>query len=115
MEYPRRYAGTAEFAGFDHQLTPSRVENLFTLVTALYPNFGPYLDHPRARAWTGLRPMSSDGVGIMGATSVPGIFLNTGHGPLGWTMAAGAGRLVAEQIMGVPSALSLAPYAPARF
>ena len=102
-------------AGFDLALTPSRIENLFSFVTTLYPAFVPHLERATARAWTGLRPMSSDGVGIMGATPVPGVFLNTGHGPLGWTMAAGAGRLVADQIMGVPTALPLAPYAHARF
>ena len=110
-----RIAGTAEFAGFDLALTPRRIENLFSFVTTLYPAFVPHLERATARAWTGLRPMSSDGVGIMGATTVPGVFLNTGHGPLGWTMAAGAGRLVADQIMGVPPALPLAPYALARF
>ena len=110
-----RIAGTAEFAGFDLALTPRRIENLFSFVTTLYPAFVPHLERATARAWTGLRPMSSDGVGIMGATTVPGVFLNTGHGPLGWTMAAGAGRLVADQIMGVPPALPLAPYAHARF
>ena len=59
--------------------------------------------------------MSADGVGIMGRTSVPGVFLNTGHGPLGWTMAAGAGRLVADEILGLPPTLENTAYHLARF
>lgn len=105
-----RIAGTAEFAGYDHALTPGRIDTLFRLVTELYPRFAPYLDRAEAAPWTGLRPMSSDGVGIMGRTRIAGLYLNTGHGPLGWTMAAGAGRLVADEIAGVSPELALAPY-----
>lgn len=109
-----RIAGTAEFTGYDLLLTPSRIENLFALVIKLYPGFGPYLDRANALPWAGLRPMSSDGVGIMGRTRIPGLYLNTGHGPLGWTMAAGAGRLVADEIAGASPELELAPYYLAR-
>lgn len=110
-----RVAGTAEFAGHDLQLTPSRIDNLFHLVLQLYPRFAPHLRRAEATLWTGLRPMSADGVGIMGRTSVPGVFLNTGHGPLGWTMAAGAGRLVADEILGLPPTLENTAYHLARF
>jgi D-amino-acid dehydrogenase len=110
-----RVAGTAEFAGHDLNLTPSRIDNLFHLVLQLYPRFEPHLRRAEATPWTGLRPMSADGVGIMGRTAVPGIFMNTGHGPLGWTMAAGAGRLVADEILGLPPILDNAAYHLARF
>lgn len=110
-----RVAGTAEFAGFDLRLTPSRIANLFGLLKQLYPAVAPHLDPARVQAWTGLRPMSADGVGIMGATAISNLFLNTGHGPLGWTMAAGAGKLVADEIAGVAPALDLAQYRLARF
>ncbi|MGH8595686.1 MAG: FAD-dependent oxidoreductase, partial [Gammaproteobacteria bacterium] len=105
-----RIAGTAEFAGYDRRLTRARIDNLFRLVNDLYPTFSPYLDHAAALPWTGLRPMTPDGVGIMGRTPIPGLYLNTGHGHLGWTMAAGAGRLVADEIAGVEPELALAPY-----
>ena len=59
--------------------------------------------------------MSADGVGIMGRTAIGNLYLNTGHGPLGWTMAAGAGKLVADEIAGRAPALDLAPYRLARF
>jgi len=110
-----RVAGTAEFAGYDLRLTPSRIANLFKLLTQLYPSFQPHLDPAQAVPWTGLRPMSADGVGIMGRTSIPNVHLNTGHGPLGWTMAAGAGKLVADEVVGQPTALDLAAYRLARF
>lgn len=105
-----RVAGTAEFAGYDLTLTPSRIDNLYSLVTRLYPAFAPHLDRRVSLPWCGLRPMSADGVGLMGRTPLDNLYLNTGHGPLGWTMAAGAGRLVADEITGRTPALPLAPY-----
>ncbi len=110
-----RVAGTAEFAGHDLALTPARINNLFGLVSKLYPAFRPWLRPELATRWTGLRPMSSDGVGIMGRTPVPGLFLNTGHGHLGWTMAAGAGHLVADEITGQAPALPHEVYHLSRF
>lgn len=110
-----RVAGTAEFAGYDLTLRPARIANLYGLLKQLYPAVEPYLDPAQVQAWTGLRPMSADGVGVMGATPVRNLFLNTGHGPLGWTMAAGAGKLVADEIVGAAPALDLAAYRLARF
>jgi len=110
-----RVAGTAEFTGFDLKLTEGRINNLFSLVTQLYPDFAPHLDRHAAFRWCGLRPMSADGVGLMGRTPLSNLFLNTGHGHLGWTLAAGAGQLVADQIAGQPPALDPAAYALARF
>lgn len=110
-----RIAGTAEFAGYDATVTPSRIANLVALLQRLYPEIGPYLDPQNVQPWSGLRPMSADGVGIMGATGLRNFFLNTGHGPLGWTMAAGAGKLVADEIVGARPALDLAAYRLARF
>lgn len=110
-----RVAGTAEFTGFDLKLTQGRINNLFSLVTQLYPDFAPHLDRDAALRWCGLRPMSADGVGLMGRTPLRNLFLNTGHGHLGWTLAAGAGQLVADLIAGQPPALDPAAYALARF
>jgi D-amino-acid dehydrogenase len=63
----------------------------------LYPQGG---DLPRAEFWTGLRPATPDGTPIVGATSYRNLFLNTGHGTLGWTMACGSGRLLADLVAG---------------
>ncbi len=105
-----RVAGTAEFAGYNRTLTKSRIDNLFGLLTSLYPDYEPYLDLAGTDRWTGLRPMSPDGVGIMGRTRIPNLFVNTGHGHLGWTMAAGAGKAVAAEVLGVGAEFNLEPY-----
>jgi D-amino-acid dehydrogenase len=110
-----RVAGTAEFAGFDTTLTESRIENLYALVRRIYPAGAALVDRRRSVHWSGLRPMSPDGVGIMGATAVAGLYLNTGHGHLGWTMAPGAGKLVADQVLAGRPELNVADYALARF
>ena len=110
-----RIAGTAEFAGFDETLTPERIENLFTLLHQAYPEGASHVSRDSVVRWAGLRPMSPDGVGIMGATDVAGLFLNTGHGHLGWTMAPGAGRLVADLMLGQTPEIDAAAYSLARF
>ena len=110
-----RVAGTAEFAGFDTALTHSRIANLYDLIQRIYPLEAAGIEGSACAQWSGLRPMSPDGVGIMGRTRVAGLFLNTGHGHLGWTMAPGAGKLVADDIMQNNTALARADYELARF
>ena len=105
-----RVAGTAEFAGYNQTLTKSRIENLFSLLNALYPGYEPYADTLNTDRWTGLRPMAPDGVGIMGRTRIANLFLNTGHGHLGWTMAAGAGKAVAAEVLGTGCDFDLSAY-----
>lgn len=108
-----RVAGTAEFAGYDLDINPARVANLAALVRRLLPDAP--LDIRHAVPWCGLRAMAVDGVPIVGPTRLANLHLNTGHGHLGWTMAAGAGRLAADLIDGRTPALDPAPYVPARF
>ena len=108
-----RVAGTAEFAGFDLTLRPERVRNLANLAQMILPRAG--LDPATARPWCGLRPMSADGVPIIGATTLSNLWLNTGHGHLGWTMAAGSGQLLADLLSGETPGLDPQPYALARF
>jgi D-amino-acid dehydrogenase len=110
-----RVAGTAEFTGHDAALTPARIDNLFSLLEAIYPEFARRLDRPSAKPWCGFRPMSADGVPILGATRIPGLFVNTGQGHLGWTMAAGSGKAVADSIVGAPPELKIDDYSLARF
>lgn len=110
-----RVAGTAEFAGFDPRLTAARIDNLFALLRRIYPLGASHVVRAQAQPWCGFRPMSPDGVGIMGATRIGGLFLNTGHGHLGWTMAPGAGKLVAQAVLGVPPDIALAAFALDRF
>ena len=110
-----RVAGTAEFASFDTTLTQSRIANLYDLIARIYPLEGGNIKPGACAEWTGLRPMSPDGVGIMGRTRVAGLFLNTGHGHLGWTMAPGAGKLVADDIMHNNAEIAREHYQLARF
>ncbi|TBV06491.1 D-amino acid dehydrogenase [Phytopseudomonas dryadis] len=88
-----RVGGMAEIAGFDLNLDPRRRETLEMIVGDLYPQGG---DLSQADFWTGLRPATPDGTPIVGATPYGNLFLNTGHGTLGWTMACGSGRFLAD-------------------
>lgn len=90
-----RVGGMAEIAGFDLGLNPRRRETLEMITADLYPQGG---DLSQAEFWTGLRPATPDGTPIVGATSFRNLFLNTGHGTLGWTMACGSGRFLADLI-----------------
>lgn len=90
-----RVGGMAEICGFDLKLDPRRRATLEMITGDLYPRGG---DLARASFWTGLRPTTPDGTPIVGATRYRNLFLNTGHGTLGWTMACGSGRLLADLI-----------------
>lgn len=92
-----RVGGTAQLSGFDLSLDAARRSTLEFVVGDLFPNGG---DVARAEFWTGLRPMTPDGTPIVGETSYPNLYLSTGHGTLGWTMAAGTGRVMADIIGG---------------
>jgi len=108
-----RVAGTAEFAGYDLALRPERVANLLTLLRQVLPQ-ARFADGA-AKPWCGLRPMSADGVPIVGPAPLANLYVNTGHGHLGWTMAAGSGALLADLLSSVRPAIDPAPYALARF
>ena len=91
-----RVGGMAELAGFDLRLNAKRRATLEMVVSDLFPGG----DLPRASFWTGLRPMTPDSTPIVGATRYANLFLNTGHGTLGWTMACGSGKLVSDLVTG---------------
>jgi D-amino-acid dehydrogenase len=92
-----RVGGTAEVSGYDLSLHPARRATLDQSVTDLFPRGG---DIGRSTFWCGLRPMTPDGTPILGRTWFPNLYLNTGHGTLGWTMACGSGRVIADIISG---------------
>ena len=92
-----RVGGLAEIAGFDTSLNPRRRETLALSVNDLFGGAG---DTDKAQFWSGLRPMTPDGTPIIGATPLANLYLNCGHGTLGWTMAAGSGRVLADLISG---------------
>ncbi len=92
-----RVGGLAEIAGFDLSLNPRRRATLEKSAGELFAGGG---DLKGASFWCGLRPMTPDGTPLVGASTVPNLWLNTGHGTLGWTMAAGSGRVLADLISG---------------
>lgn len=108
-----RVAGTAEFAGFDLQLQRPRVDNLVSLLREVLPASS--FDSSTAQPWCGLRATSADGVPIIGTTPLTNLLVNTGHGHLGWTMAAGAGELLANILSNEPSRLDPALFSLQRF
>lgn len=95
-----RIAGMAEFAGFDQSLPAKRLQKLKQLCQRIYPDLSAQLNWQTATNWTGLRPMSADGVPFVGAAPLDGLWLNCGHGHLGWTMAIGSACLLSDMITG---------------
>lgn len=90
-----RIAGMAQISGFDLSLNPKRRETLEYVTGLLYPQGG---DLTQSEFWTGLRPATPDGTPIVGKTSYRNLFLNTGHGTLGWTMSCGSASYLADII-----------------
>ena len=92
-----RVGGTAEISGYSDKLYDARRATLNHSLTDLFPRCG---DTARATFWCGLRPMTPDGPPVIGATHYGNLHLNTGHGTLGWTMACGSGRVLADLLSG---------------
>jgi len=92
-----RIAGTAELSGYGKELNLVRCEALVNRTFDLFPDAG---DRDSAQFWTGLRPATPSNVPLVGGTRYPNLYLDTGHGTLGWTMACGSGRALADVIAG---------------
>ncbi len=107
-----RVGGTAQLSGFDMGLEASRRRTLEFVVNDLFPRGG---DVARAEFWAGLRPMTPDGTPIIGGTPIDNLHLSTGHGTLGWTMAAGTGRAMADLISGRAPEIDMAGLTVARY
>jgi D-amino-acid dehydrogenase len=88
-----RVGGMAEIAGFNTELNPRRRETLEMVVNDLFPGAG---NTAAATFWTGLRPMTPDGTPIVGRTGLRNLYINTGHGTLGWTMSCGSAQLLSD-------------------
>lgn len=92
-----RVAGTAELTGYDLMLSEDRGNTVRHVVSDLFPRGG---DVSKAQLWTGLRPNTPDGTPIIGATPLKRLYLNTGHGTLGWTMSCGSARVITDIVSG---------------
>ncbi|MBK1710213.1 D-amino acid dehydrogenase [Marichromatium gracile] len=107
-----RVAGTAELCGMDLRLRSGRLETLRRVLVDLFPEAA---DPRQAEPWAGLRPMTPDGPPILGESGCAGLYLDIGHGSLGWTLSCGSARLIADLMLGRaaaidPEGLTLARY-----
>jgi D-amino-acid dehydrogenase len=93
-----RIAGTAELNGYDRDLNRVRCEAIVRRVEQLFPGAG---DTEQAQFWTGLRPATPSNVPIIGGSKLPNLYLNTGHGTLGWTHSCGSGKSIARIVSGL--------------
>jgi D-amino-acid dehydrogenase len=107
-----RGAGTAELAGYDLSLRPSRLATISHVLGDLFPGAG---NLAQAEYWCGLRPMTPDNPPVLGATIYKNLLLNTGHGTLGWTMACGSGRVIADLVSGRQPEIDIEGLTLARF
>ena len=103
-----RVAGTAEFTGYDTHINPARIAPLVRRVKQIFPQLDFRGD--AVEPWTGLRPATPSNVPLIGPTSLGGLYVNTGQGTLGWTLAVGSGRLLADRIAGRAPAIDPEPY-----
>lgn len=104
-----RVAGKADIVGYGPAFDEQRADDVLDDLFRLFPEAG---DRHQASRWVGRRPMTPDGVPLVGTTDVGGLYLNAGHGSLGWTMACGSAAIMADIIDRVPPAIDIAPYAP---
>ncbi len=107
-----RAAGTAEFAGYDTSLRADRTETVLASLRELFPHAA---DYTRAEPWAGLRPMTPDNLPVLGPTPYKNLFLATGHGTLGWTLACGSGQVLADLVSGRTPEIDLEGLTLARF
>ena len=107
-----RVGGMAEIAGFDLRLNPRRRETLEMVVNDLFPGAG---NTAQASFWTGLRPMTPDGTPVVGRTTLKNLFVNTGHGTLGWTMSCGSAQLLADLMSARRPAIPFEDLGPSRY
>jgi D-amino-acid dehydrogenase len=107
-----RVGGMAEISGYNNALPSRRRDTLVRSVGSLFPGAG---DLAGASFWSGLRPMTPDSTPVVGATPIKGLWLNTGHGTLGWTMACGSARVLGDLIDGRTPAIETADLSIARY
>ncbi|MCP4305248.1 MAG: FAD-dependent oxidoreductase, partial [bacterium] len=102
-----RCAGSVEFTGWDATPSPARGKTVVDNVISVFPEFARCYDEKTAELWSGLRPMPASGSPYLGATPIPNLYLNCGHGHLGWTLSCGSSQLVADIVSGKPPAIDM--------
>ncbi len=107
-----RIAGTAEFDGYNTQINEPRARTVLNAGLELFPGV---MEPAQAEFWAGLRPLTPDGVPVIGATRLNNLYINSGHGTLGWTMGCGSGRVMADLVSGRDPGIDLNGFRPDRF
>ena len=107
-----RAAGTAEINGYVTGPNKTREDMVLNSVAALFPDAGEFQN---AERWCGARPMTPDGVPLIGPTKLKNFYLNTGHGHLGWTLCSGSAKLISEYILNMRTSLDISAYSVDRF
>ena len=114
LGYSLRVAGTAEFAGFNDDIHHKRIDYLYKTLESIYPSISANLDLDKGVLWYGFRPMSPDGMPYIGPTKISGLFVNTGHGHSGWTLAMGSGDVLADLMLKNQPSLDVEPFLASR-
>lgn len=107
-----RVAGMADIGGYDTSIPKARIASMAGAAKTLFPGLGETAD---LKPWAGLRPKTPDSVPLIGATPYANLYLNTGHGFLGWTMACGSGRMIADLVGGKEPGIDMADLGLERF
>ena len=114
LGYSLRVAGTAEFAGFREDIHQKRIDYLYKTLESIYPSISAKLDLEKGSLWYGFRPMSPDGMPYIGPTKISGLYVNTGHGHSGWTLAMGSADLLSDMIVEKSSKINAGPFLASR-
>jgi D-amino-acid dehydrogenase len=104
-----RISGSAEITGYDATPAMARAEAIIANASSTFPELPKHLDIKASRVWAGLRPVSPSGTPMIGQTRIKGLWINAGHGHLGWTLSCGSGRVVADLIAGRNPGIPLMP------
>ena len=107
-----RILGMAEFIGYDARIMPARLALLRRFFERLFPDLAVAMDWESAEGWAGLRPMSADGRPFIGRSEIDGLWLNCGHGHLGWTKAVGSAKILADLMTGQTPEINALPFSP---
>jgi D-amino-acid dehydrogenase len=107
-----RLTATADFAGYDTSFAPRDFVHMLKVARELFPRAAAY---DRPEYWACLRPMTPDGPPIMGPSGIANLWLNTGHGHIGWTMACGSSRIVVDRMLGRTPEIDDTPFRLGRY
>jgi D-amino-acid dehydrogenase len=104
-----RISGSAEITGYDTTPAMARAEAIIANASSTFPEMKPHFDISKSKVWAGLRPVSPSGTPLIGETRIRGLWINAGHGHLGWTLSCGSGRVLADLIDGRDPGIPVPP------